>query len=963
MSLRHSFTALLAALSVAVLSSAPLSAQIEVPSLRWRSFETEHFRVHFEPELEAWARQVAERMESVRTAVAARVGYAYPHKIDLLVEDPLNVSNGSAWPSLTYPAMRFWATPPAPTSVIGNSRGWGEILAVHEYAHLAHLLRPSRKPFSLPLGIFSIVPVGPIVGAPAWVAEGYATVIEGELTGSGRPNGAMRPAILRTLALDGYLPAYGELDQTGRFNGGAMRYLVGSAYLEWLQAARGDSSLPQLWRRATARVGRKFPAAFSATFGESPDVLYGRFAAEVTEKAIAVRDQIRRHGLAQGELVQKWSWTVGSPDVSPNGERLAVRRATNTDPGGIFVFSLLPDTAAPRRDSVALAKRLKKDPEDLADYRAYPRPLRRVALLRPVNGASYDAPRWMPDGERLLVTRSVPLPDGRSRSDVFEWTVKSGKVRRITHGAGIQLADPTPDGKSAVAQQCGAGVCSVVVVDLASGALRTLAQGTLDGSYASARVSPDGRYVATARQRGARWVPTIIEIATGAARTLGPDDAASRYSPAWENDSTLLVMSDASGAIEIERLPLRGDARTVAVRTIGVAGAPEVGPDGRIWWLDLHGRGWDLRVNDAGSSIPLAAPLDDAQFPSVKRVDTRLAQQFAPATLDAPKRYGSGPFGIAFLALGTDGADGGTWAAGATFGDPVGRGTGVAYAGVGREGAWSGARLAYTWRGFRPAIQLQGFRAEYLPSEQPSKAGLGWEPFDRRFTGGLLALEFTRYGARGSATTRVGGSIGNSENPTLGGPTRERVQAFAQLGGNVSVSPRARTDVSFRWQATAAAGTADDADFRRTTFDTRLAVQVAQGGVAVRARGGEVNVGAPFSERFIVGGTASPFVDPVLLNNRVEHLGLPFGISGGRRYGILTAESTGPFRVFHDWIVGGDQDFGETLRVVGAEFALDIPRISVMRIPVANLRIGANHSLNGPVRNATQAYLSFSVTP
>lgn len=950
-------------LLLALLVAAPLRAQVEVPSLRWKSIETEHFRIHYEPELEAWARQVAAQMENVRTAVAARVGYSYPRKIDLLVEDPLNLPNGSAWPSLTYPAMRFWATPPAPTSVVGNSRGWGEILAIHEYAHLAHLLRPSRKPFSLPIGIFSIAPLGPITGAPAWVTEGYATVIEGELTGSGRPNGALRPAILRTLALEGYLPSYGELDQVARFNGGAMRYLVGSAYLEWLQVARGDSALPQLWRRATARADREFPAAFMATFGDSPDVLYGRFAAEVTEKAVAVREQIRRNGLAQGTLVQKWTWTVGSPDVSPNGERLAVRRATNTDPGGIVVLSLLPDTAGVRRDSVALAKRLKKDPEDLADFRPYPRALRRVAMLRPVNGAAYDAPRWMPDGERLLVTRSVPLADGRSRSDLFEWTVKGGGVRRITKGAGIQLADPTPDGKSAVAQRCGAGTCSLVVVDLARGTQRMLAAGTLDGSYAGARVSPDGRYVATARQRGARWVPMVIDIASGEARSLGPDDAASRYSPAWENDSTLLVMSDASGAIEIERFSLRGAAPSVAVRTIGVAGAPEVGPDGRIWWLDLHGRGWDLRVNDAGTSLPVAAPLDDTQFPAVRRVDTRLAQDFPAAPLPEPKHYGAGPLGIAFLMLGGEAADGGTWGAGATFGDPVGRSTGIIVGGGSERGNWSGARLAYTWRGFRPAIQLQAYRGEYFVSEQSSKAGLGWEPFDRRFTGAMLAVEMTRRGARGGVGTRLGYSIGTSENPTLDGPTRDRSLYVAQLGGDFTVSPRPRNSVGVRWQATTAAGRADGGDWQRHTVDARLAVQHPFVGVALRARGGEASDETPFSERFIVGGSASPFVDPLLLTNRIEHPGLPFGVAGGRRYGILTAESTGPFRVFHDWIVGGDEDFGETLRVVGAEFALDIPRISVMRIPLANVRVGVNHSLNGPVRNATQGFAWFSVTP
>ena len=108
----------LMAVAAAVLLVAPANvmAQGEVPSLRWRTITTEHFRIHFEPGLEAWSEQLASQIEGVRSAVAARVGYTPPRIIDVLVEDPLNQPNGSAWPSLTYPAMRFWATPPSPTS-------------------------------------------------------------------------------------------------------------------------------------------------------------------------------------------------------------------------------------------------------------------------------------------------------------------------------------------------------------------------------------------------------------------------------------------------------------------------------------------------------------------------------------------------------------------------------------------------------------------------------------------------------------------------------------------------------------------------------------------------------------------------------------------------------------------------------------------------------------------------------
>ncbi len=954
----------LLALAVALLMPTRAAAQGEVPSLRWQTITTEHFRIHFEPGLEAWAQQLASRIEGVRTVVAARVGYTPPRIIDVLVEDPLNQPNGSAWPSLTYPAMRFWATPPSPTSMIGNSRGWGDILAVHEYAHLAHLMRPSRKPFAFPLALLSVVPLGPITGSPAWVSEGYATLIEGEVTGSGRPNGTMRPAIIRTLALEGYLPTYPGLNATNRFNGGAMRYLIGSAYLEWLQSMRGDSALPQLWRRSTARVGRSFPKAFTATFGESPDLLYGRFSAEVTRQAYAVRTELEAQGLERGELVQKWSGGAGSPDVSPNGDRLAVRRAVQGDAGGIMIFSLEPDTAAARRDSTAQAKRLAKDSLDLPIYRAHPPALKRVAMLGPVAGEPYDAPRYLADGERLLVTRAVPLADGRVRSDLFMWNSKTGKVRRITHGAGIQMADPLPDQKSAAALTCGSGTCSLVMVDLENGNIRPLATGTLDRGYAGVRVSPNGRFVATARQQGARWVPVLIEIVSGNARVIGPDDAFSRFSPTWESDSTVIAVSDASGVQVLERIPVNYDRGiTVAARTIGAAGSPEVGPDGRIWWLDLHGRGWDLRVNAARSTLPVGSPISESNFPAARRIATGKSVTFPSVRVDSATSYGVGPFGASFFALGTEGGDGGTWSAGVSFGDPLGRGQGLLLGGVGRNGAWSGVRADYAWRRYRPELRLQGFSTDYRPSLQPRTRGALFESSDEAYAGGVLSLDLTRAGVHGSTRYRAGGSIGSVSNPTLNTPSASRSLAFAELSANYRFTPKANRSTVVGYAASVASGSTNELPWTRLTADLLLGVQAGPGGINLRARGGEVDAEAPVAEWFYVGGTGSLYIDPLVITQRVEHLGLPFSTTGGRRFGMLTAETSGPFRLYHDWIVAGNENFGTTLRVVGAEFGLPVPRVSILRIPAVRTRIGVSHSLNGVLRNTTIAYTALTLSP
>ncbi len=953
------------ALALALLAPLqPLAAQIEVPSLRWQTIRTEHFRIHYEPQLEAWARNVAAQMESVRSAVATRVGYTPPQIIDIVIEDPYNTPNGSAWPFLSSPAMRFWATPPAPTSVIGSGRGWGELLAVHEYAHLAHLLRPSRQPFTKFITFVSGVPVGPVTRSPAWVAEGYATVIEGELTGTGRPNGVARPAILRQLAIEGYLPSYAELNGTSRFQGGAMRYLVGSAYLEWLQAQRGDSVLPQLWRRMTARVERNFNAAFTGSFGDAPDVLYGRFSAELTANAIAAKAKLEAQGLARGELVQHWEWSVGAPALSPNGELLAITRSSPSAGTRTVILTFKPESLTAEKiaeDSTKRAKRRAKDPEDVEDYSPYPKALRRVKTLVPRGGEAFFSPRWMRDGDRLLVSRFVPLPDGRTRPDLFVWDYKRNKTRRVTRGAGIVLADEIPGGSRAAALTCGSGTCSIVTVDLTTGTVSPLADGGIDRSFAGVRVSPDGTRLATAQQRGARWELVVVRLSDGAATIVGPGDGATRYSPTWENDSTLIAVSEASGVATIERVRLSGEAPLTVVRTTGSAQHPEVGPDGRVWWLDLHARGWDLRVNAAGSGLPAGTTLATSLAPAVQRRETRLAQEFPTADVPAPRRYGAGPFHGTLLFASTTAPDGNTWSAGANAGDILGRYALFFLAGPANNGGWYGGRAAATYRGFRPELQLQLYSAGHDPSQQRRNGGAGLASFDLRLHGGLAAVTYARAGELGTTTLRAGLSSGTVA--PLGAADVDRSMGFGALTARrlFTSSPTQATifDATLHY----ASGTTDGLDWTRISGEAALSfTSAAGGGMAIRARGGETSATAPALERFAIGGTASPYVDPGVLSQRIEHLALPFAARGGRRFGILSAETTGPFRIYHDWIAAGD-NLRTVDRVLGMEAKLQVPRLGPMRLPAGGAQMGVAHGLQGAIRNATVGYVALTFTP
>ena len=354
--------ALVASLLIAVGPGTGHAQRLTIPSLDWRTVQTRYFVIHYPRSAEAWTLDVAHRIDAVRDAVRALVGSAPARRVTVVVEDPNTLSNGFALPLLDDPVIFLWPTPPDPTSGIGENRGWGELLSVHEFTHIAHLTRPSRNPWQRFLTRLAPLRVGPLaLEAPAWVIEGYATFVEGRLTGSGRPHGAWRAAVLREWALEGKLPTYAQLDADAGFYGGNMRYLAGSAFLEWLVDKQGDSSLVHLWRRMSARQDRTFADAFAGVYGGYPDDLYGRFTAELTGKALAVRRELQTTRTAapdsgEGRTVQSLSWYTGAPAVSRDGTHLAIVLAQRGGPNRVVVIAALAQLTAGEHGVLQLGK-------------------------------------------------------------------------------------------------------------------------------------------------------------------------------------------------------------------------------------------------------------------------------------------------------------------------------------------------------------------------------------------------------------------------------------------------------------------------------------------------------------------------------------------------------------------------------------------------------------------------------
>ena len=545
---------------LALLLAAP-AAFAQAPSAAWRTMRTAHFRIHYPRDYEAWTMAMASKIESVRDAVVREVGFDPPQTTDVIVENPRAEANGMTISLLDTPRIVLWTEPPEPESSIGEFHDWIELLTVHEMTHLVHLLRPSRNP-SQRLAEKLLLPVNPItLSAPRWVLEGYATVIEGRITGSGRPNGAFRAAVLRKWAASGRMPTYAELAGNRRFLGMSMAYLAGSAYLEWLEARSGPDSLRKLWARMTARQTRSFSQAFEGVFGDRPERLYGKFVAELTARPLPPSQE--------GELWQETSNASGEPAVSPDGKQLAIvlrdanRRATLV----IWPTGPNPDEA---KYEERIAKMLKRDPQDVAPVRAKPLPREPLHSYSPLDGGDVENPRWLRDS--ILFSHRQPDLDGFLHYDLFRWFFDDGRVERVTHLADVRDADPLPDGVHAVAVRSRLGFSQIVRVNLVNGAVEAVTPPSLERAYSHPRASSSGA-LAWAEHSANGW-----EVVQGDARVAG-------FSPEWTTSGEVVRVFDGN----LYRGP---DALTAMS---GLALDPAPAPDGSLYFMSLEPDGFVVR--------------------------------------------------------------------------------------------------------------------------------------------------------------------------------------------------------------------------------------------------------------------------------------------------------------------------------------------------------------------------------
>lgn len=577
------------------------------PEANWATIESQHFRITFGPGLEELARHTAHRAEAAHARLAAELAPAPAGKIDIVLTDFVDITNGHASP-LPSNRIVLYARPPADVLSLGYFDDWIDLVVTHELAHIFHLDATSRVGGAL-RRVFGRVPVAwpffPGLDAPTWTIEGLATYIESRFTGAGRVRGSYHEMVLRTAILEGAFDSIDRLNSPSAvWPGGTRNYVYGSMFLEFLGQRYG----PEVQRRIVqANAGTWIPAGYifdrvgrKAT-GTPFTRLYAEWRNELESRYHALAESLRVEGLTVPERLGQGGYNTLHPRVGPGG-----RVAYASYDGRHAATNRILDPATGTS---------------------------RVVSRR--NGVGPIA--WFPDGALLTAQLEYDGPN-RIFSDLYR--VDDRGERRLTRGARLSDPDLTADGRRVVAVEALHGTNRLVIIELESGETRPLTTAEPGVHWAFPRWAPGGDRVAVGRWEAGEYDVVVLDTLGNILHRV-TEDRALDTAPAWSPDGRYLIFSsDRSGIPNLYAYDLAaGRAETGEFAPDDVARAalyqvtnlltgaffPDVSPDGRwIYFSGYHADGFHIeRIPFDPGSWRAPAPTRLA-FASKGEGDTRV---------------------------------------------------------------------------------------------------------------------------------------------------------------------------------------------------------------------------------------------------------------------------------------------------------------------------------------------------
>lgn len=518
--------AVLAALLVA---SGPLSAQqeyfgqnqVQYQRFDWKVIETDHFLVHYYPEIAEAAREGARMAERSYARLSRLMNHQFREKKPLIffasrgdfgqnnITGDLGEGTGAVAEALRHRAL---------VPFTGDFKSFEHVLT-HEMVHVFQYDIFARGRAGS--GLQTLANVSP----PLWFIEGMAEYL------SLGPNHTHTLLIMRDAALNGHIPSIKQMtERPDQF----FPYRYGMSLWSYVGSRWGDEAVGEIMN-AAPNVGierafrRELGVSLEDVGDEWKESLQGSLLPSVGE-----RDRPRKFAQALLNERKTGGALFVAPALSEDGNLVAFVSTGSFLRGEVFPDLWLADARTGKR-----LKRLVKTTTN-ADFEE-------LRLL-------YSQSSFSPDGRTLAFTAQK---DGRDVLYLLD--VKS---LRITHTfdhfplEGVTNPTWSPDGRKLVFSGNRGGITDLYMVDRDGRAFHELTHdkyGDLMPQW-----SPDGRTIVFTSDRGPgteverlRFSPlqiSLLDLETGAV-TVIPNQAGININPMWAPDGrSVAFISDRTGS-------------------------------------------------------------------------------------------------------------------------------------------------------------------------------------------------------------------------------------------------------------------------------------------------------------------------------------------------------------------------------------------------------------------------------
>jgi hypothetical protein len=600
----------------------------------WRTLTTPHFFIHYyntpSQKLGTVAQRVAERVERAHEVLVRQLNHWPSGRTHVVIKDHTDSSNGYA-NVIPRNQMTIFVTSPAGLGTLSDYDDWLYGLLVHEYVHVLHMdnIGGIAKVFNAIFG----KTWAPNQMQPGWFIEGLATYHESAQSAAGRMRSSIFDMMLRMEVLDNAFLRIDQMSSNTRLRPrGNIPYLYGGRFLKYIAERFGPDKLASI---ATEYGATAIPYSINTVakkiLGVDYHQLYSEFEAYLKQRYRFRLRKVRERGETPFQRFTDTGEACRSPRFSLDGSRL------------VFVDS------TPYRDTLV----------NFLD----PKSQKIVNQLRIPSIGEVDL---SPDGNHLLYQQNANWQGSYAFNDLYWRNLKTGVVRRLTHG--LRARDPaiSPDGKTVAFVATRVGRHDLMLLSLSDGKAKTLIRGKIAEFFFSPHLSPDGQRVVFAQKKAGGGRDIVeLDLENRAQRKI-TDDRALDDDPVYSADGERIYFSsDRTGIFNIYAYG-RGDGTLKQVtNVIGGAFAPAVDPkEERLYYVGYSAKGYDLHHMRLEKERFLSAlPYRDRRPPPAVFAEgkTYPSKTYRPWTTLLPQawtyRYGSDAYGAAALGLEFGGSD------------------------------------------------------------------------------------------------------------------------------------------------------------------------------------------------------------------------------------------------------------------------------------------------------------------